>query len=93
MADLLALPTLDHDVLGLNPVGGRILLLSVALHCTEPFVISIPLSLYDLNNVERGVKHQMVIFQNCFAQEVTVNQKLCKNITLKLQATYDLDIC
>ena len=28
-----------------------------------------------------------------FAQEVTVDEKLCKNITLKLLATYDLVIC
>ena len=28
-----------------------------------------------------------------FAQEVMVNEKLCNNIALKLQATYVLDIC
>ena len=28
-----------------------------------------------------------------FAQEMTVNEKLCNNIALKLQATYVLDIC
>ena len=28
-----------------------------------------------------------------FAQEMTVNETLCKNIALKLQATYVLDIC
>ena len=28
-----------------------------------------------------------------FAQEVTVNEKLCKNIALEFQATYVLDIC
>ena len=28
-----------------------------------------------------------------FAQEVTVNAKLCKNIAMKLQATYVVDIC
>ena len=27
------------------------------------------------------------------AQDVTVNEKLCKNIAFKLQATYVLDIC
>ena len=31
--------------------------------------------------------------QEAFAQEVTVNEKLCKNIALNLQATYVLDIC
>ena len=28
-----------------------------------------------------------------FAQGVIVNEKLCKNIALKVQATYILDIC
>ena len=29
-----------------------------ALHCTDPSIITLPLSQYDLNNVERDVKHQ-----------------------------------
>ena len=32
-------------------------------------------------------------YYETFAQEVTVNEKLWKNIALKLQATYVLDIC
>ena len=28
------------------------------LHCTKPFIISLPSSKYDFNDVERGVKHQ-----------------------------------
>ena len=32
-----------------------------AFHCTEPFINILPLSPYDLNNVERGIKHQLVI--------------------------------
>ena len=31
------------------------------LHCQEPFIITHLLSLYDLNNVEREVKHQFFI--------------------------------
>ena len=27
------------------------------LHCIKPFIITLPLSRYDLNNVERDVKH------------------------------------
>ena len=33
----------------------------MALHCTEPFVIICPSSRYDLNNVERDIKHQIII--------------------------------
>ena len=29
-------------------------------HCTEPFFITLPLSLYDLNNVERDVNYQII---------------------------------
>ena len=28
-----------------------------ALHCTEPFIITLALSQYDLNDVERDVEH------------------------------------
>ena len=33
----------------------------MALHYTEPFIIILPLSQYDLSNLERDVKHQMMI--------------------------------
>ena len=33
----------------------------MAFHCTEPFVIILPSSRYDLNNVGRDVKHQLII--------------------------------
>ena len=36
-------------------------------HCTEPFIITLQLSRYDLNNVERGVKHQTVINKKNFS--------------------------
>ena len=29
----------------------------MTLHCTEPFIITLPSSQYDLNNVERDEKH------------------------------------
>ena len=31
------------------------------LHCTELFIFTFPLSKYDLNNVEKDVKHQFII--------------------------------
>ena len=32
---------------------------SMVLRCTEPFIVTFPLSQYDLNNTERDVKHQI----------------------------------
>ena len=32
------------------------------LHCTEPFIITLTSSGYDLNNVERDVKHEILSF-------------------------------
>ena len=32
----------------------------MVFHCTEPFIIILPLSRYDLNNVEREVQHQTI---------------------------------
>ena len=32
-----------------------------ALHWREPFIITLPSSRYDLNNVERDVKHQIIL--------------------------------
>ena len=39
----------------MNPVYGI-----SRLHSLEPFIITLPLSPYDLNNVERDVKHQII---------------------------------
>ena len=33
----------------------------MALHCIEPFIITCPLSQYDLCNVEKDIKHQIII--------------------------------
>ena len=53
------LPTSDHEVPGSNSAGiGNSTHDCMALHCTEPFIITLPLSWYDLNNVERDIKHQ-----------------------------------
>ena len=48
----------------------------IALHCRKPFIITLPSSQYDLNNVERDVKHQIsiiIIINNnrrcCFPRE------------------------
>ena len=37
----------------------------MALHCTEPFIITLPLSRHGLNNVARDVKHQIIINRLC----------------------------
>ena len=39
-----------------------------ALHCKEPFIIILPLSGYDLNNVKRDVKHEIIIIYEKFVQ-------------------------
>ena len=36
----------------------------MALHCTEPFIILLPSSPYDLNNVERDIRHQGQVVQS-----------------------------
>ena len=60
----LALPTSDHIVPGLNLAGGRIQLMTMACHCTEPVIVILPSSQYDLNNVECDVKHQTIIISH-----------------------------
>ena len=34
------------------------------IFCTEPFITTFLLSQYDLNNVERDIKHQGPVIQN-----------------------------
>ena len=58
MAEWLALLILDHKAL--NPTGGEIELMTMAYHCTEPLIVTLPLSWYDLNGVERDIKHQNI---------------------------------
>ena len=52
----LMLPTLDHEVQGSNLVGGGIQLMTV-----QCFIAQSLSSRYDLNNVERDVKNQIII--------------------------------
>ena len=50
------LPTSDHKVQGSNPARE-----CMALHCTEPFIVTLPSSEYGSNNAEREVKRQIII--------------------------------
>ena len=65
VAKWLALLTSDHEIPGSNPADDRIQLMTV-----WSFIITLSLSRYDLNNVERDVKHQIsIIHANCFSIE------------------------
>ena len=46
---------------GSKSAEGRIQLMSAQYFISQPFIIILPLSPYDLNNVERDVKHQITI--------------------------------
>ena len=49
---------------------------------------------YISSRFDRVIRHDMTIeYHETFAREVTVNEKLCENIALKLQATYVLYVC
>ena len=54
------LPTSDHEVLGSNPTRNPAHYY-MPLNCTEPFIITLPSSRYDLSDVERDGKHQIII--------------------------------
>ena len=47
----------------------------MTLHCMEPLIITLPLSQYDLNNVERDVKIQTII--NLTSLLMSINTFLC----------------
>ena len=47
----------------------------IELHSTDPFNIILPLSRYDLNNVERDVKHQTVIIIAIILHQTTWMRK------------------
>ena len=57
MVEWLALPTFDHEVPSSNRAGGGLPSSHdcTTLHCTEPFIITLPLSRYDLHTVVRDV--------------------------------------
>ena len=59
MAEWLGHLTSDHMVLGSNFTGDGFQLMTVC--CLGPFIITPPSSQYNLNDVERDVKHQIVI--------------------------------
>ena len=49
------LQTSDHKVLDLNPAGGGIQVMTVWCFVAQSLHITLPLSQYDLNNVERDI--------------------------------------
>ena len=69
--------TSGHEVSGLNSAVDGIQLMTTAHHCTEPFIIPLLSSRYDLNNVEREVKHQVIIIVTILAN--TENQLITRN--------------
>ena len=60
VAKWLAFMTLDQEVLGSNSRWNSVHDY-MALLCTEPFIIILLSSRYDLNNTERNVKYQTII--------------------------------
>ena len=60
VAEWFALPTSEHKVPGLHPARSGTQLVSKKLHCTKLFIITLPSSQYDLNNVEREVNYQTI---------------------------------
>ena len=54
------------QVQGLNPAASGIHLMTAPHFVAQPFNIALPSLQYDLNNVERDVKHQTIIimFEN-----------------------------
>ena len=57
------LPTSDHKARSLNPAGGGGIQSRTVWHfiCSEPFIITFLSSQYDLDSIERDVKHQIII--------------------------------
>ena len=44
-----------------SPIGRvQLMIIYIVLHCTEPFIITLSSSRYDLNDVDRDVKHQII---------------------------------
>ena len=63
VAEWLALPTSDLEVPRLNPAEDGILLMT-ALHCTEPFTITLLSPQSDFNNVKRAINTKIIM--QCF---------------------------
>ena len=44
-----------------SPIGRvQLMIIYIVLHCIEPFIITLSSSRYDLNDVDRDVKHQII---------------------------------
>ena len=66
------------------------------LYCTEPFIIILPLSQYDLNNVERDVKHQIKSSLTLFTSRQQVGQLymfLTRKCGPAVSVIYLLQVC
>ena len=61
LAKWLVLKSKDHKALSSNPIGDRVQLDCTVFLCTEPFIITLSLSRYDFNIVERNLKHEIII--------------------------------
>ena len=64
------LPTLDQEV-GFESRQNSSHDLT-AFHCTELFIITLPSSRYDLNNVERDLKHPVSIINILYGIKLSV---------------------
>ena len=64
---------MDQKVLGLNPTGCGIQLVTVQFFIAQSLPSS--LSWYDLNNAERDVKHQVII--NCKWAKLILSIYIC----------------
>ena len=62
MAEWLALPMSDHKVLGSNPAGGRIQLMTVWCILEQSHSLS-PFRYLNMTILERDMKHQIIITQ------------------------------
>ena len=47
-----------------NPAGDIIPLMTGAIHCTDPFIVTLPSKRYDVNTVERDIKHQIIMMHS-----------------------------
>ena len=77
---VLVFQTPNLKVLGLNPARGGIQLMTMVLYCTEPFVIILPLSRYDLMFKGHKIPNRLLLLQDNAA--VPLFSQAFLNITL-----------